>query len=206
MLTQTFVSGPFETNTYLLGCEASGNAVIIDPAEPENAIADYLTDHQLHLTHILLTHGHLDHIGGVAWLQRKYQAQIWMHAAELSILQSAPEFALFLNLPAPEIFPTPNFINEGDVICAGTLQLRVVHTPGHTPGSVCFICNDQAWVGDTLFAESIGRTDLPGGDYAQIIRSIRQKLLTLPENMVIYPGHGPASSIGVEKKYNPFFN
>lgn len=206
MLTQTLILGPFQTNSYIISCESSKNAVIIDPAEPDASIMDYLTLHQLHLTHILLTHGHLDHIGGVAWLQKKYQSQIWMHSADVSLLQSASEFAHFLNLPAPELFTPQKFVKDGDAIIAGSLQLQVLHTPGHTPGSICFIINDHAWVGDTLFAGSIGRTDLPGGDDAQIIRSIRQKLLTLPENCAIYPGHGPASSIGLEKKSNPFLN
>jgi len=206
MKIQKLILGPFQTNTYLVSCEHTRQALVIDPAEENNGLIDSIQKQNLALKYILITHGHLDHIGGVAWLQKQTEAPVLMHADDLPIVESSPNFARMLGLRASKHFKPDEFVTEKTIIEAGLVRLRILHTPGHSPGSICLVGDYAAFVGDTLFARSIGRTDLPGGDYEQIVVSIRQKLFTLNAATEVYPGHGPNTMIGIEKVNNPFFS
>jgi glyoxylase-like metal-dependent hydrolase (beta-lactamase superfamily II) len=205
VLFQQFTSGPFQTNSFLVYSVESNVAAMIDPATEQSSVIKFIEKYNLELKFILLTHAHLDHIGGVAWLQNKYHSKIMLHQEDASLLESAGEFARMLGLPAPRSFKPDVWLTEETDIQSGDFRLRVRHTPGHTPGSVCFINHDLAFVGDTLFAQSIGRTDLPGGDSSQILTSIQNQLFSLPETTRVFPGHGPDTTIQLEKATNPFF-
>lgn len=202
---KSFTLGPFQTNSYLVYSEASQLAVVIDPAAADPSIPDFLEKNGLKLKYIFLTHSHLDHIGGVSALKAKYHPEIILHQNDVSLLESADEFARMLGLPPPKAFQPDMLLTDENEIKFSDLQFNVLHTPGHTPGSVSFVIDDLAFVGDTLFAQSIGRTDLPGGNYEKILTSIREKLFTLPDETRVFPGHGPDTSIQIEKVTNPFF-
>jgi len=201
---QKFVTGPFQTNSFLVYSDKK-YAAIIDPATEASAFLKFIEKEKLSLKFILLTHAHLDHIGGVAWLKNKFNAAIVLHQNDAFQLEHAGEFARMLGLPAPAPFqPDIWLTDESDIACED-FRLAVRHTPGHTPGSVCFLTPELVFAGDTLFAQSIGRTDLPGGDYQQILNSIQEKLFTLPEATRVLPGHGAETTIEIEKTSNPFF-
>jgi len=202
---KTLVVGTISTNTYILSCEKSRQAIIIDPADVDKSITNYIQQEKLLPKYCVLTHGHYDHLGGVAWLKSMYNLQILMHHADLPLIENAHKFTNPLGLPSPEFFQPDKFINELDEITIGSFQLKILHTPGHSPGSITLIDNEDAFVGDTLFAQSIGRTDLPGGNYDAIINSIQEKIFTHDDSITVYPGHGPPTSIGIEKISNPFF-
>lgn len=204
MEIERFVLGPFQTNTFLVTCPTSKTGIIIDPAENSDRVAFEIEKLQIRLKYILLTHGHVDHIGGVAWLKHEYHAEVLLHEADLPVIQTASAYSQSLGLPAPAHFTHDKLVREDDIISTGSIEFRVLHTPGHTPGGVCYVNSDFIFAGDTLFAQSIGRTDLPGGNYDQIISSIKDKLLTLPDHIQVFPGHGPATTIGNEKMFNPF--
>lgn len=203
---ETFELGPFQTNCYLIYCDQTKLAAIIDPATEAAVLTDYLTKNSLTLQSVLLTHGHLDHIGGVAGLKAKYNPKVYLHEADLPIVRSAPEWGRSFGLPDLKSFQPDEFITEPATIEVGDLRLKVLHTPGHTPGGLCYLSGNHAFVGDTLFERSIGRTDLPGGDFEHIITSIQEKLFTLDDNTQVFPGHGPTTTIGIEKTSNPFVN
>lgn len=204
MRFQKFVTGPFQTNSFLVFSEKK-NAAIIDPATEATVFLKFIEKEKLSLKFILLTHAHLDHIGGVTWLKNKYDAPIVLHRDDAFQLDHAGDFARMLGLPAPAAFQPDLWLTDETEIKFEDFRLAVVPTPGHTPGSVCFLTPELAFVGDTLFAQSIGRTDLPGGDYQQILNSIQEKLFTLPETTRVFPGHGAETTIQIEKMTNPFF-
>lgn len=202
--------GEFATNCYIIADPDSNAAAVVDPGEPDPWITRTLAENGLKAELILLTHGHLDHIGGVTWLSRQTGAPVLVHRDDAPYLTDA-------NLNGSAYFGSPiiaqppdKLLSDGDEIAVGSLRLKVIHTPGHTPGGVCFYLapsggqKGQLLAGDTLFAGSVGRTDLPGGSHTQLIQSIREKLLPLPPDTMVYPGHGPATTIGDEKAYNPF--
>ena len=204
MKIKTFVQGPFATNCYLLISEHSPEAIAIDPADKDPTFIRFILDQNLKLKTILFTHGHLDHVSGAGDLKRHFNAPIAIHRADVALLSSAPTMARYFGLPEPEV-PVPDvFLEENQVISLSEISLKVIHTPGHTPGGVCFLSDEGVFVGDTLFAGSIGRTDLPGGNYEQLIQSIHSKLLILDEELPLYPGHGPPTVLRVEKFTNPF--
>lgn len=204
MKIKTFILGLLQTNCYLLSCEATKEAVIIDPPEPDSQLINYLKQNDLRLRYILLTHGHIDHIGGVAFLKENSDAKVLMHRADLPLVKDVAIYAQWFDLNLPPSFAIDDFLTENQTISIGTINLKVISTPGHTPGSVCFIHSSFVFAGDTLFARSIGRTDLPGGDYEAILLSIKNKLLTLDESTTVFPGHGPRTKIKDEKTKNLF--
>jgi glyoxylase-like metal-dependent hydrolase (beta-lactamase superfamily II) len=206
MKIKTFMLGLFQTNCYLLSCEKSQEAVIIDPPDSDSQLTDYIKQNKLKLQYILLTHGHIDHIGGVAYVKENSNAKILMHRADLSLVENVSVYAQWFDMDPPPLFKIDDFLAENQIIAFGTIKLKVLFTPGHTPGGVCFIHEANAFVGDTLFAGSIGRTDLPGGDYDTIIASIKNKLLILDESTTVFSGHGPETNIKIEKESNPFLN
>lgn len=206
MIFKKMVVGPMAVNCFLIGCEHTKHAAIIDPGDEMNEIMAPVLENGLTLKTILLTHGHVDHLTQLQALKDKTNAEILMHEKDHFLLKDARQHAMFFGLPDPGT-PTPDrFLNDGDVIDIGNTKVRVLHTPGHSPGSVTFHVDNRLIVGDLIFAGSIGRTDLPGGNFDDLMQSVRTKIFTLPDSTMIYPGHGPETNVGQEKQFNPFFN
>lgn len=209
---KTFTVNFIEENCYVLS-DTAGNAVIIDcgaySPEEQRAISHYITTARLTPRHLLCTHGHFDHIFGNQYIHDTYGLQPQLHANEAATYAAAAEqMQTFLHRDLPLQTPTPGrLLQDGDVIALGQHQLRVIATPGHTPGGVCFYLEKEQLLfsGDSLFRGSIGRCDLPGGNEAQLLTALRSKILTLPETTNVYPGHGPTTTIGRERSSNPFF-
>lgn len=206
MIQKGLVVGLLQVNCYILGDEETKEAVVIDPGGDEDEILDALLSENLKLKYIINTHGHFDHVDANQPLKEATGAQIVIHELDAPMLNRANEALFFTGKP---LRPSKAdiLIKEGDIITFGSYRLKTLHTPGHTPGGVSFVLEDNpmVYVGDTLFAGSIGRTDFPGGDFDALIRGVREKLFTLGDHYVVYPGHGPVTTIGQERKYNPFF-
>ncbi len=195
----------FQTNTYLLWEEKSKEAMLIDPAAESDAVSDFITNNDLTLRYIINTHGHGDHIGGNVFFKKRFpDAKLAIHKDDKVMLQKS-DLNLSLYYEEETISPEPNqLLKDGDNITLGEKKIKVIHTPGHTKGGIALLVEDLLFSGDTLFLEDIGRTDLPGGSYTQLIESINDRLMLLPENTKVLPGHGDGSTIGHEKQYNPY--
>jgi hydroxyacylglutathione hydrolase len=206
MILETFPVGPLQCNCTLLGDEEAGEAIVIDPGDEVGRIHGRLTELGLKLKQILITHAHIDHVGGALKLKRLTGAPILLNDNDLPLLKMMEMQAGWLGIPSPEIAPPDGSLAEGLVVGLDRYPAQVLHTPGHTQGSVClhFAPLQLLVAGDTLFAGSIGRTDLPGGNSRQIIESIETRLLALPDQTKVLPGHGPATTIGAERNHNPF--
>jgi glyoxylase-like metal-dependent hydrolase (beta-lactamase superfamily II) len=206
MIIETFPVGPLQCNCTILGDEQAGEAIVIDPGDEISRIQRRLTDLRLKLKQILVTHAHIDHVGGALKLKRLTGAPILMNENDLPQLKFMDMQAGWLGVATPETAPPDDLLTDGLEVGLESCPAQVIHTPGHTQGSVClhFVPLKLLVAGDTLFAGSIGRTDLPGGDYDQIIQSIESRLLPLPDETKVLPGHGPATTIGAERKSNPF--
>jgi len=206
MQIQVIPVGPLQTNCYLAVCPESQAAAIVDPGWSGEELYNLVQREKLELKAILLTHAHFDHVGGAAALKRLSNAPLLAHPDSELLLRNAHHHAQAWGF---QVDPTPKLdggLAEGQIIEVGTLRLEVLYTPGHAPGHVCFY-QARAGVlfdGDVLFKGGIGRTDLPGGNYARLMKSIREKLLTLPDDTAVYSGHGPATTIGNERRGNPF--
>ncbi|MCK5912853.1 MAG: MBL fold metallo-hydrolase, partial [Desulfuromusa sp.] len=198
--------GPLEVNCYILGCEETRKAAVIDPGGDVDRILQLLDKHRLKVEMIINTHGHFDHVGGNRKLLEATGAELIIHRDDIPVLDRAADHAAAFGLQTePSPAPTRELIG-GETLQLGKLVLQVIHTPGHSPGGICLYVDGTLIVGDTLFAGSIGRTDLPGGNHHLLISSIKEKLLPLPETTKVYPGHGPMTTIGQEKLYNPFLS
>ncbi len=197
--------GPLAVNTYIVEHEASRKAFVVDPGDEAGRIHGELVNRGLLLEKILLTHGHFDHVGGVRLLKDRTGAEILIHPEDADGMRAASRQGRMFGLRVPDPPPPDVLVREGDTVLLGDQAFRVVHTPGHTPGHVAFLAAGMAFVGDLVFAGSIGRTDLPGGSYEELIRSVREKIFTLPDDTVLFPGHGPATTVGEERRTNPFF-
>jgi glyoxylase-like metal-dependent hydrolase (beta-lactamase superfamily II) len=196
--------GPIMANCYILGCERTREAAVIDPGDETDKILMSLASEKLTLKHILNTHGHFDHVGGNRQLKDATGAELLIHAADAAMLAQLSASAAAFGLSAQNSPPPDRTVAEGDRVTFGDIALTVLHTPGHTPGGISFHTDRCVFVGDALFYGSIGRTDFPGGDYDTLIASIRTKLFTLDDDTTVYTGHGPATTVGQEKRSNPF--
>jgi hydroxyacylglutathione hydrolase len=206
MIMESFAVGPLACNCTILGDEDAREAIVIDPGDDIARIYKRLTELGLKLKQILVTHAHIDHIGGALKLKRLTGAPIFLNENDLPLLKMMALQASWLGMPTPETAPPDETLRDGQTVGLDRYPAQVLHTPGHTQGSIClhFVPLNFLIAGDTLFAGSIGRTDLPGGDYDQIIGSIHWKLLALPDETRVLPGHGPATTIGEERESNPF--
>ena len=204
MAIQTFVVGPLQSNSYLVVDERSRRAAVIDPGMEGESVLEAVRREGLRVESVIITHGHFDHVFSCATFTAETGAPVIMHPNDVPLLLEMPETARFFGFKAPPPPQPDRLVREGDVIKVGELTLRVLETPGHTPGGISLSLDGAVFVGDTLFAGSVGRTDLHGGCLEALLQSIRTRLLTLPDSTVVYPGHGPATSIGVERRDNPF--
>lgn len=203
MFLHKIVAGVYGVNCYIIGDEESKKGAVIDPGGSLNEIISIVSDNKINIEYIILTHGHGDHIGAVKDLKENTNSKILAHEAEKDILnKSENNLTALMGMDIIEI-EADEYLKEGQTVKLGKLELNIIHTPGHTPGCMCIKVDDIMFTGDTLFAGSIGRTDLPGGDYDTIMNSL-EKLSKLDDEITIYPGHGPASEIGIEKSINPY--
>jgi hydroxyacylglutathione hydrolase len=206
---QSFIFSPIQENTYILYNELK-ECIIIDPGsyfdEEKDAMKTFIEQKQLVPKMLLNTHSHLDHVFGNKFIAETYGLQLQLHEKEKAVLEFAPVSGLKYNMPFDNYTGELIFLKEGDKIILGTDELEVFETPGHSPGHIIFYCRKQNFVisGDVLFQRSVGRTDLPGGSHQTLLNSINKKLLVLPDETTVYSGHGAVTTIGEEKKYNPF--
>jgi hydroxyacylglutathione hydrolase len=216
--------GMLQCNCSILGDPATGEAIVVDPGDEVERILAIVRRHGLKVRTIVSTHTHVDHVGGLAELHRATGAPVLIHEADIELYKNLDVQAQWLGIPTPAMMRIQDFVKEGDTLRWGGYQARVLHTPGHTPGSISLVvgpnpvpsaeprpaamadstASARLLAGDTLFQGSIGRTDLPGGSFPQILASIREKLLVLPEDLAVYPGHGDTTTIGSEREFNPF--
>lgn len=197
-------AGIYAVNCYIIYSEDINEGIIVDPGGDVDDILDYVRENNLNIKYLVLTHGHADHIGGLKGLKETLGAIIAIHEDDVDMLKDADKnLSSVMAMGKVELEPDL-LLREGDILEFGNEKAKVIHTPGHTRGSICLEINDVIISGDTLFAGSIGRTDLYGGDYDTLINSIKDKLMTYPDETKVYPGHGSPTTIGRERKYNPF--
>ncbi len=205
MILERIVVGNLETNCYIFGSAKGKEVVIIDPGGSPELILSVLYGLTASVRYIINTHGHMDHITANRQIKKRTGAEICIHRADSEMLiDSRKNFSDLMVTPVTSP-PADRLLNDGDVLNVGELKLKVIHTPGHSPGGISLVSDGLVFTGDTLFAGSVGRWDFPGASYNLLLASVRNKLLVLDEDMIVYPGHGPVSNIGTEKKENPFF-
>jgi len=207
MIHEILPVGMLACNCSILGDESTGEAVVIDPGDDIEQVQKILARHRLRVKYIVATHAHIDHVGGIEKLKQATGAAVLMHQRDLPLYQNLALQAEWLGVPAPGVADVDQFLKEGDSLRCGSLSLEVLHTPGHSPGSLSLhLPGEQERIlsGDTLFQGSIGRTDLWGGSLDDILRSIRNRLLIYPDHTPVFPGHGAATTIGEERERNPF--
>jgi glyoxylase-like metal-dependent hydrolase (beta-lactamase superfamily II) len=200
--------GPLQTNCYLLACDETKQAAVIDPSWDGRTIAQFASEHGYTISHILLTHSHFDHVGGLAELKAEVDVPIYIHPEAVSMLEQANLSARFFQLEIPTPPPADEMLAADQQLIIGNLTAQVLFTPGHAPGHVSFHLPEHKVIfdGDVLFQGSIGRTDLPGGDYKLLMQTIVDKLMVLPDETQVLSGHGPATTVGNERRSNPFLN
>ncbi|HIJ86513.1 MAG TPA: MBL fold metallo-hydrolase [Desulfuromonadales bacterium] len=207
MIFESTAVGPLEVNCYIVGCEQSREGIVVDPGGNVEKIAAIVSRHGLKIHTIINTHGHFDHLGGNRQALSDFGARLLIHQADAPMLSKSAEVARMYGMPGDKSPEADAYLVDGMEVLFGTCRLKVLHTPGHTLGGCClyFEAEHKVITGDTLFADSIGRTDLPGGSHEQLLNAIRTKLFTLPDDVIAYPGHGPETTIGHEKRCNPYF-
>lgn len=206
MILQMLTVGPFQENCYIVGDEDSGSGALVDPGDEAARIALAVEQTGLDVEKILITHAHIDHVGAVATLVDEYACPVLMHAEAEPMLKAMPTQAMMMGLRFGKVPAVDGYIEDEEVLEVGGLRLRSLYTPGHAPGHLAFYSEGEGLVfaGDALFAGSVGRVDLPGGSMEVLLKSIEERLLTLPDETVVYPGHGPDTTIGAERAGNPF--
>jgi hydroxyacylglutathione hydrolase len=200
------VVGPIQSNCYIVGCEKTREAAVIDPGGDADKILFTLAKDKLRCLYIINTHGHFDHSADNKRLKEVTGAQLLIHPADAPMILNQSMGGGMWGLHVDNSPPPDRYLGEGDIITFGDISLKVLHTPGHSPGGISLVTDKMVFVGDTLFAGSIGRTDFPGGDYEGLLRQVRNKIFTLGDDVVVYPGHGPKTTVGRERKTNPFFS
>jgi len=203
MILKKLVVGPFGSNCYIVGSESAKEGMIIDPGDEAGVILEEVKDLGLDIRSIVLTHGHIDHIGALKEVKEATGAEVAIHTDEAESLQEQP-LSKILGLAYPNPPAPDRLLKDGDSIDIGDLHFSVLHTPGHTKGGICLLGEGTLFSGDTLFNFGIGRTDLPSGNLSQLMDSIYTRLMTLPDDTIVYPGHGPETTIGAERRGNPF--
>lgn len=206
MIHKVLPVGPLQCNCSIIGDETTHEAMVIDPGDDIADIVAIIDKYQLQVKQIVITHAHIDHVGGAMKLRARTGAPILLNKDDYALLKMLDVQASWIGMASPGEVKIEADLQHDQKLSAGTLSAQVLHTPGHTEGSVClyFPAEKLLIAGDTLFARSIGRTDLPGGSFEKIIRSIRDRVLTLPDDTVVVPGHGPRTTIGEEREENPF--
>lgn len=204
LIIKELVVGPLMANCFIFGCEETKEAVVIDPGGDADRILFSLADSGLKVKYIINTHGHFDHVSANGKIKNATGADILIHPLDASMLGSLSTNAAIFGISVENSPPCDQTIEEGDTVSFGKITLKVLHTPGHTPGGISLYTDKIVFVGDTLFAGSIGRTDFPGGDFNTLISSIRTKLFKMDDDVRVLSGHGPETSIGSEKRFNPF--
>ncbi len=207
MIFESIAVGPLAVNCYIVACEQSREGMVVDPGGDVDQIVALVQKHGLKIHTIINTHGHFDHLGGNREALATFGARLLIHQADAPMLGRSAEVARAYGLQGDNSPEADAYLTDGMDIFFGTCRAKVLHTPGHTLGGCCLYFENERIVitGDTLFADSIGRTDLPGGSHEQLLQSIRTKLFTLPDEVIAYPGHGPETTIGHEKNFNPYF-
>lgn len=203
MIIEVLQVGVFQSNCYIIGDEKTGKGLIIDPGAESGKILSRCREHKLDIEYILLTHGHGDHIGAVVDVKAETGAKVCISRKDEYLIKGETK-RLIPILRNIKLFDADMFIKEGDTIKAGTLEVEVLETPGHTPGGLSFKIGNNVFCGDSLFSGSVGRTDFEFGSMDQLIEGIRTKILTLPGDVVVYPGHGPSTTVEAEKRFNPY--
>lgn len=206
MILKMLVVGPIQSNCYIVGCEKTREAAVIDPGGDADKILITLAKDKLRCLYIINTHGHFDHSADNKRLKEVTGAQLLIHPADAPMILNQSMGGGMWGLHVDNSPPPDRYLGEGDIITFGDISLKVLHTPGHSPGGISLVTDKMVFVGDTLFAGSIGRTDFPGGDYEGLLRQVRNKIFTLGDDVVVYPGHGPKTTVGRERKTNPFFS
>ena len=204
MIIKTLAVGPIQANCFILGCEDTLEAVVIDPGEEGDRILQTVADSNLIVKYIINTHGHMDHVSANKRIHDVTGAPIFIHSLDAPMLDQVADSAAAWGIKAEDSPAPERELKDGDEITFGKITLTVIHTPGHTQGGISLYATDDVFVGDTLFAGSIGRTDFPGGSFETIKESIQQKLFKLGDDVRVHTGHGPTTTIGQEKRHNPF--
>jgi hydroxyacylglutathione hydrolase len=206
MILEMLTVGPFQENCYIIGDAESGVGALIDPGDEAARIAMAVEETGLEIGSIIVTHAHIDHVGAVVGLVDEYACPVLMHAEAEPMLEGLPTQAMMMGLRFGNVPTVDRHVADEEVLEVGDLRFRSLYTPGHAPGHLAFYVEDERLVlsGDALFAGSVGRVDLPGGSMEVLMRSIEERLLTLPDETVVYPGHGPRTTIGNERASNPF--
>jgi hydroxyacylglutathione hydrolase len=204
LVVKMLAVGPFQANSYVIKCSETGEGAIIDPGDEDELILEVTDREQVEVRYILVTHAHIDHIGALKPVKNATGARVLMHRDDQFLLDGVGAQAVSFGLSVDGGAGVDEYVDDGDAFSIGKLEVNVIHTPGHSPGGVCYRIGNAVFVGDTLFAGSIGRTDLPGGSYEQLIRSITEKLIPLGDDIEVFCGHGPQTTIGEERLSNPF--
>lgn len=206
MIIEKLEVGPFLSNCYIVGAESNKEGIIIDPGAEASKILKKAEDLGLEIKFIVLTHAHPDHVGAVKEVKEATDAEVAIHTNEAGPLQAKSPLGIMFGLSLSPPPPPDRLLKDGDSIDIGDLHFLVLHTPGHTAGGICLLGEGVVFSGDTLFNFGIGRTDMPGGSYSQLMNGIHTKLMVLPDDTIVYPGHGSQTTIGTERQWNPFLN
>jgi len=196
--------GPLQVNCFIVACRSTGEAAVIDPGGDGERILHVAEKAGVRIRKVINTHGHFDHIGANQHIVEMTDAELLIHADDLPLLQKASDHAKVYGLSVAASPEPDRLLDQGDAFQVGALDFNVFHVPGHSPGSICLLAEGHLFVGDVLFSGSIGRTDLPGGDFESLVKGVRERLFALPDETIVHPGHGPDTTIGRERRIHPF--